>query len=1113
MRRLLTGPVLPSLETTAIDSLIESVDTHPQSVLHVTPQNHPTEATRDRWNAAAPSAMASVLTLDDIVSTAYRRDQYKSDITHIDRPLLFRLVELGIEGIDSPENPLYSGDTLASAGLVEAAEDLFTNLEFAGLLSSTEMQTRLEAEGLDERAAHVAELAAEIETARTELLAEEFPETYRTERMEHVTTECSLSELFPSVEAVLISGFTRFEALERAFLEQLVETWPTVAVAAKQVDTDDVAGVDAGTARAIATYLELDFEQEYHEPAPSPRTAGRRRLTRNLYRHPSVGPSVSDIDSTELDLTVAEPETVPEELRSVARDIRVRLAEGTPPEEIGIVLTNPVQYAAQIQEFFEAYDIPFHIETDQPLAETALGDAVTAISALAEEPRAVDDLLGLLTNPLVAVDHSDVDHRAIARIAARADTNRLASTLAYADESVTAGVESLLRDVEALATTSLETLPAQLETLFTRLGIDTALEGEPTLSRGRLNREQKAKSSLDRVLETLAMTAPLADLEAGDAIARLERALNGVSVRGTNGGTDQHVVICGLADAPPRAFEQVYLLGMTASHVPSDPPESAFTRPIYEAHADFEQRDIAAEARSHVRTLLSSEATLYLSIPQRSTDGEPYVEADILTELRRLVDLSPVTIDTDASPPGSPEDAQRAIGGLPTTDVERTTALVEDGVAAGTFTPSEHARINSGTACAVARADPEQLTPYDGVLTPETVAMVHDEADREPYSASRLETYAACGFKYYMQRVVEIDAPDSLTPEPDAGERGTYIHDVLEHYYLKLQSSIGEPVAPDGDFETRQQHLLDVALERLETAFKTAGDTAFQHHWLTTVLAGLDSPTENDYYGPDRQTATGQPVARGLLYRFLEHEFGEVAKTTARPAWFEGRVGTPYDAGTPLQDAPAEIETPHGSVPVHGLIDRIDVVPGTRPTQLVVRDYKTGSSIPDDSDSLLGTSFQLPLYALLAEDALPAETVGGTYYQISSPSSVSSRKGLVTSQSMAVHHGSDDIGTPLVRHTYPYFETHAAFRRFIEETTPRRLGQLTNGIATGQFQPTILDPSDAGCRFCDYAHVCDVRSHQRRELIDTIDAEDHPVYVPPKAREQSAEDVVPAEVE
>ncbi len=100
-----------------------------------------------------------------------------------------------------------------------------------------------------------------------------------------------------------------------------------------------------------------------------------------------------------------------------------------------------------------------------------------------------------------------------------------------------------------------------------------------------------------------------------------------------------------------------------------------------------------------------------------------------------------------------------------------------------------------------------------------------------------------------------------------------------------------------------------------------------------------------------------------------------------------------------------------------------------------------------------------------------------------------------------------------MRHTHPYFETHAAFRRFIEETTPRRLGQLTNGIATGQFQPTILDPDDAGCRFCDYAHVCDVRPHQRRELIDTIDDEAHPVYVPPKAREQSPEDVVPAEVE
>jgi ATP-dependent helicase/nuclease subunit B len=332
---------------------------------------------------------------------------------------------------------------------------------------------------------------------------------------------------------------------------------------------------------------------------------------------------------------------------------------------------------------------------------------------------------------------------------------------------------------------------------------------------------------------------------------------------------------------------------------------------------------------------------------------------------------------------------------------------------------------------------------------------------------------------------------------------------VLEHYYLSLQSAGGEPVSPGGDFDERQARLLSVARDQLDNNFSEYPETAFQNQWLTSVLGGLGSSERNPYYGPAEETDDGRPVARGLFYRFLEHEFGELAKTTARPTWFEGRVGQPYDAGTLIGDDPAIIHTPQGPVPVHGLIDRVGTVPGTDPTQAVIRDYKTGSSIPSESDALLGLNFQLPLYALMAEHALSdIETVGAAYYQVSPPTSVSSRSGQITSQEMAAYYRSEEVDVPLLRFSYPHFETHDAFRRFVEETTAERLGDLVGGITEGHFQPTVLDPSDAGCRYCDYAHVCDVRSEQRQQTIEQIDEEGLNVYVPPLARGQEADDVV-----
>jgi ATP-dependent helicase/nuclease subunit B len=1112
--QVFTGSTFSLLEHEAFESIAEATGNQPESVLYIGQQEHPKDVTRERWKNHGQAACLSVKTFDDVVSECYEREQYKGRVTHIDRPLLFRLVELGVEEIESRANPFYTGDRFPRVGLVDAAENLYTELEFAGLLSSEAMRERLLEEGLDDRAHHTAELAEGVETVRQEILADELPDTYRTERMYHVITmETPLDELLPAVDAVVLGGFTQFDALERDFLKRISNTWPTVAVLPTQADSDTASGIDRGAAEALETYLELGFSRDHYEPDATSPAEPRRRVTANLYRHPENAPPTDDIDPAALELSYVESETVSDEIRLVARQIRSQLADGAEPSAIGVVPTSPTAYADQIQESFETYELPYTIQTEIPLTETALGEVVESICTLASESRSIDTVLALLTNPLVSVSESgeQIDHHQLTRVAARVETTRLDTVLDHVDETVAATVESVVEDAKTLSTVDLESLPGHLDALLERLGVFGTLESDDVSSEFQA-RESSARNRLDRVLETLVLSAPVADPAIGDPTDRLERALAGVSIRGSGRPDDESVVVCGLGEAFLHEFDHVYMPGMTASHFPSDIERLSFAQPIYDAHPDFEQTDAGQEARYQFGALTASEATLQLSAPQRSQTGDPYVEADVLTELRRLIDLDEVTVEEDDAVPGSQEDVQRAIGEVwNSASSSRQQAFIDEAAAAETFAPGQHSRMRSGVECASARAD-AGLTPYDGQLSPETVSRVHTETDRKPYSPSRLETYAACGFKYYMRRVLGIKKPDPIKRDPDARACGSYIHDTLEHYYLSLQAEVGEPVHPSGDFSTRQERLLEVALDRLETAFSDYPETAFHDHWLTSVLAGLGTPADNEYYGPDEETEDGRPVARGLLYRFLEHEFDYPAKTTARPTWFEARIGQPRDTGTPVSDNPAIIETPHGPVPVYGLIDRVDTVPGTDPLQAVVRDYKTGSSIPGEKDALLGLNFQLPLYALMAEDALNGiETVGAAYYQVSPPTSVNSQSGQITSQEMATWQGYDDVKTPLLRYSYPHFETHEAFREFIEETTAARLGELAAGIEEGRFQPTVLDPSDAGCRYCDYAHVCDVRSHQRRETIQHIDDNGISAYVPPMARDVDPEDVVGVE--
>ncbi len=1111
-RRLLTGPTLPRLEHEAFRTLSGSTGTQPESVLYIGETEQPEDEIRKRWKRYGSSACLRLDTFDNLVSDCYERGQYKGRVTNIDQPLLFRLIELGVEEIDSPTNPFHTGDRFPRAGLIDEARSIYTELEFAGLLTPEAMRKRLTEIGIGDRALHIGEVAEGVETAREIILTDGIRETYRTERMHHVTImDTSLEELLPQIDAVILGGFTRFDALERDLLERIVETWPTIALLSKQNPSDDATGIDAAASRALETYRDLGFSIERHSDAPSSSIETRRRVVRNLYQHPENSPTIGNVDPTDLNLTYARSETVSDEIRDVARNLRSRLASGTAAEDVGVVLTSPSEYADRVQEVFESYNLPYSLQAEVPFTETALGQVVETICQLSREPRSIDSLLSLLTNPLVSVSdgRDSFNHHELSRVASRAETNRLDSVLAHVDDPVAATIESLLNDASALSDTELESLPGQLEALLEHLGVISTLTNGRELSQELRVRESSARERLQRVLETLVLTAPMADLDLGDCVDRLERALSGVSIRQPDHSLKQRVVVCGLGEARHHEFKHVYALGMTAAHFPSDLERMAFSRSIYESHPDFEQVDAGVEARYHFGELLVSTASIQLSAPQRSSKGEPYVEADVIIELRRIIEFSDITVEETDSEPGCREDVQWALGeAMAVTSESRVRGLIEEATEAGSIKSGQQIRMEAGIECAAARASPE-ITPYDGRLSTETISRVHAETVREPFSPSRLETYAACGFKYYMRRVLGIEAPDSLTREPDAGIRGSYIHDVFEHYYRSLQSDEGEPVHPGGDFEARQDRLLTVALERLEETFQEFPDTAFLDEWFTAVLAGLGTPSKNVYYGPEDESNDRRPIARGLFYRFLEHEFEEPAKTTARPALFEARIGNPYDAGTSIKDEPAIVETPHGPVPIHGLIDRVEIVPGRKPTQVVVRDYKTGNYVPSEQDALLGLNLQLPLYALMAEDALDdVETVGAAYYQVSPPTSVSSRKGLLTSQEMASYWDSDDVDTPLLRHSYPYFETHGAFRRFIEETTPERLGQLATGIAEGQFHPTLRDPSDAGCHYCDYVHVCDVRHHQRQDIIEVIEAAEDSTIVPPSARVDEIEELV-----
>jgi ATP-dependent helicase/nuclease subunit B len=353
---------------------------------------------------------------------------------------------------------------------------------------------------------------------------------------------------------------------------------------------------------------------------------------------------------------------------------------------------------------------------------------------------------------------------------------------------------------------------------------------------------------------------------------------------------------------------------------------------------------------------------------------------------------------------------------------------------------------------------------------------VYPSSEREPYSASRIERYVECGFKFYAENVLDIEDPDDIEVTPTPLETGSYVHDVFERFYVELAADSGEELdihAYERDeLETR---LLDIALDELADA-DFEYDGLFYERWLTELFAGLGDLETNPYAGSSRPHEAPE---NGLFATFIEEEL--TRGSDARPRWFEA----PFGDGLPDSDTgPFEVERPDGStVSIRGYIDRVDAGGTDEQPELALYDYKTGRA-PYMTKTTGGTKFQLPIYllaaeAVLSEDDVADAALSATYYQVRPPNDVKVPRGVESK-----------------------FDSQAELRQFLDEVVPEWLGQIDDAIANGRFHTTLLSSRGANCSYCDYRRACDVRHHRKRERVEHARG-DESAYVPLRVQDDA----------
>lgn len=226
------------------------------------------------------------------------------------------------------------------------------------------------------------------------------------------------------------------------------------------------------------------------------------------------------------------------------------------------------------------------------------------------------------------------------------------------------------------------------------------------------------------------------------------------------------------------------------------------------------------------------------------------------------------------------------------------------------------------------------LSPYAGYVPDAGAA---PDAWAEAMSATGLETFATCPFRFFLERklgVGKLEAPERLVVI-DPLDRGALMHSVLEGFFRTIE---GHDSMSRFDDEARAR-LAELASAQCER-FENLGRTGKPLFWVSE---------------------------RARICRDLErYVAADIAALVA-----EGRVPIRVELGFGGDDHPVIAQASGRRLRFRGRIDRVDV---TRDGSLAVVDYKSGKS--DGYKDILGeplgrgTHLQLPIYARAALQVL-----------------------------------------------------------------------------------------------------------------------------------------------
>lgn len=444
---------------------------------------------------------------------------------------------------------------------------------------------------------------------------------------------------------------------------------------------------------------------------------------------------------------------------------------------------------------------------------------------------------------------------------------------------------------------------------------------------------------------------------------------------------------------------------------------------------------------------------LHLSYPALDERAQPLSPSPYLTEIEQacgpgrirrteVPDLSP--LPRNQSPLSPAELRVTAVARA----LEGDTALL-----AGLIGRTEDARLAdnlvAGLRTVESRQDRREFGGAEGILASAAArrALAHEFGSQRTFSATELESYATCPFRFLAERVLKIEPLEDIELAVDYRARGQLVHGALARLHQRINDARGGPTSPgDLDEETFDGFLA----ETLDALERRGGGP------LDEALDAIDRRLWREWAQEYRQQHRD--------YDALWDDCSDKPK----PTWFEVSFGRARGSESPVScEEPLELAIGGEEVRIAGRIDRLDLGAAAGRRVFNVIDYKTGTRASFAPEAAVqGTALQLPLYVMAAEQLL---LVGERAVPWQAGYWLLQEKGFKPRRALKAHRCSED-----------QIEVEPTWKD-LRAKIPSTVKALVEGMRRGQFP---VDSVDEQCtRNCPMRTIC--RINQVRSLEKT----------------------------